>query len=518
MAEPELVVEERNNNNGSETLCEAEDIDEATLKKLDEVKADFNNKISSPWSSLKTKAAPQKTGFDCEFIEKPKEVVTDCPICLLVLRNPHQVTCCGHVYCRVCIQRIEATGKGCPTCKEMGFKIFPDKSHHKHLYSFKVWCCNQDQGCNWSGELGQLAAHLNDEYALERRMEGCDYAIISCVHCADYFPRKAMTKHEEIECFLRPYTCPICKVFKGSYKAIVGEHQPECEKEEVACPNECGEKIPRGLLGVHLKKTCPKIVEMVRCEFSFAGCMERMIPEKVPNHLEEGVTTHLSLLGNAQAYMRERVIQLQTNLDSTNYHLDNVTTQYKMMKSNFEAALDTITALRREVEELRMLQQQDRQALEVLRSNSSILPVTVVLDEYERRKSKGDMGWTSRPFYTHPKGYRMCLWVDVGGNGQGKGIYISVFLSVLKGEHDNNLSWPFKGSIAVQLMNQAEKKSHHIEVIKYHDSTPKASAGRIMDEGRKAKPWGKGKFIRHEEIRDGGFALNDAIKFYVTKA
>jgi len=316
---------------------------------------------------------------------------------------------------------------------------------------------------------------------------------------------------------MRPYTCPVCKAFKGTYQVIVEDHQPECENEEVPCPNECGERVQRKSLNVHLKKTCPKIVEMVRCEFSFAGCTERMVPEKMPNHLTNSMPTHLSLLGSAHAFMRERVIQLQTNLEGTNSHLDNVSADYKAMKANFEAAVDTITVLRREVEELRMLQQQDRGALEMLRSNSSILPATVVLNEYERRKAKGDMGWTSPPFYTHPKGYHMCLWVDVGGNGQGKGIYISVFLSILKGDHDNNLSWPFKGAIMVQLMNQTEKKSHHVEVIKYHDSTPKASAGRVMDEGRKAKPWGKGKFIRHEEIRDCGFVLNDSIKFYITK-
>ena len=494
------------------------DVEESTLDKLDEVKADFNNKIVSPESSLTSRySATHKTGFDCEFIEKPKEVQSDCPICLMVLREPHQATCCGHVYCRVCIQRVVASGKDCPTCKEKDFKIFFDKSHHKHLYSFKVWCCNQSQGCNWAGELGQLAHHLNDEYMKEQRLEGCDYTLIICIHCSENYPRMALEKHERSECFQRPFTCQMCKKYEDSYIAVTKQHQPQCIIEVIPCPNDCGEECERGSLEVHLSQKCSKLVQMVPCEFSFAGCMEKMVPEKVEEHHATSMSNHLSLLGSAYSSTRERFIQLQALLDDNNEYVDKLASENKTLKLKLDETTKILSDLQLEVEKLKMLRQQDREAIEMLQSNSSVLPVTILLNEYDKRKSKGDMGWTSPPFYTHQRGYFMCLWVDVGGNGQGKGIYISVFLSLLKGDYDNNLSWPFKGSIAIKLLNQSDK-THHTEVIKYHDSTPKASAGRIMEEGKKAKPWGKGKFIRHEEIRDGGFLLNDAIKFYITKA
>ena len=41
----------------------------------------------------------ERGGYDCEFVERPKELETDCPICLLVLREPFQVTCCGNSFC-----------------------------------------------------------------------------------------------------------------------------------------------------------------------------------------------------------------------------------------------------------------------------------------------------------------------------------------------------------------------------------------------------------------------------------
>ena len=47
----------------------------------------------------------ERFGFDCEFIERPPEALqSDCPVCMLVLREPHQVTCCGYAFCQEVVQ------------------------------------------------------------------------------------------------------------------------------------------------------------------------------------------------------------------------------------------------------------------------------------------------------------------------------------------------------------------------------------------------------------------------------
>ena len=35
-----------------------------------------------------------KCGYDCNYVDKPPKAY-ECPICLLVLRDPHMVDCCG---------------------------------------------------------------------------------------------------------------------------------------------------------------------------------------------------------------------------------------------------------------------------------------------------------------------------------------------------------------------------------------------------------------------------------------
>lgn len=101
-------------------------------------------------------------GFECEFVENPPEKFpqVDCPVCLSILREPHQVTCCGNNFCRTCIERVKKKKKACPTCNEGELNYFPDKRLQRSLYAFKVYCTERAGGCGWSGELGNLDNHL----------------------------------------------------------------------------------------------------------------------------------------------------------------------------------------------------------------------------------------------------------------------------------------------------------------------------------------------------------------------
>ena len=45
---------------------------------------------------------PMTGGYDCKFVDTPPDKLV-CQICLLVARTPHQVTCCGRVYCKTCL-------------------------------------------------------------------------------------------------------------------------------------------------------------------------------------------------------------------------------------------------------------------------------------------------------------------------------------------------------------------------------------------------------------------------------
>ena len=74
--------------------------------------------------------APTIGGYDYKFVETPPDKLV-CQICLLVARSPHQVTCCGKVYCKTCLDEHKRHSlrsiysKECPNCRKIG-QNFPD--------------------------------------------------------------------------------------------------------------------------------------------------------------------------------------------------------------------------------------------------------------------------------------------------------------------------------------------------------------------------------------------------------
>ena len=124
--------------------------------------------------------------IEYNFIEKPlKGFQFECPICLLVLREPYQATCCGKSFCKMCINQVKAKAKTgncptCPTCKTENFFSYPNKGLQQSLNDFEVYCSHKSKGCEWRGELRELDKHLNSDPPADKSLEGCPFTVIDC--------------------------------------------------------------------------------------------------------------------------------------------------------------------------------------------------------------------------------------------------------------------------------------------------------------------------------------------------
>ena len=77
-------------------------------------------------------------------METPREDIdTECPICLLVLRQPSQVECCGRVFCTGCLQRALRDNDCCPMCKARAPRVFTDQNIRRILAGFRVYCVHR---------------------------------------------------------------------------------------------------------------------------------------------------------------------------------------------------------------------------------------------------------------------------------------------------------------------------------------------------------------------------------------
>ena len=87
----------------------------------------------------------------------------------------------------------------------------------------------------------------------------------------------------------------------------------------------------------------------------------------------------------------------------------------------------------------------------------SAMPVLVMMQGFEERKMTGER-WCSPVLLTHKNGYHFRLKIDV--NGWSSSDAIAVVASIVKGDHDDELPWPFEGVISVRVLNQIRDSAH----------------------------------------------------------
>ena len=103
----------------------------------------------------------------------------------------------------------------------------------------------------------------------------------------------------------------------------------------------------------------------------------------------------------------------------------------------------------------------------------------------------------SPPFYTHEiLGYKMCLNVFANGNRAGEGTHVSIYATLMRGEYDRSLLWPFIGDITIKLLNWREDKRHHTMKLPINFSN-----GYVrVTQGVYGKSVGYPQFISHSSL------------------
>ena len=235
--------------------------------------------------------------MECKFVDPfPKEVQTDCSICLQTLKEPYVIGCCGYRFCKLCLI---PTIRCCPLCKTYNFDKLPDKQLERLLNQRAVYCLLQNSGCNWTGELSKLSSHLNFDDGSSK--SACEYLPFPCGFCGDYFKRVDMSCHQGM-CVSRPSECLFCN-YKCPFKDL-SVHITSCPKRSRLCKNNCGQRFTSDEMVAHLTKVCP--LEMISCEFRFAGCEKRFSRKDLEEHMEERLKKHLQLMTITYKQLQEK--------------------------------------------------------------------------------------------------------------------------------------------------------------------------------------------------------------------
>ena len=368
-------------------------------------------------------------GYDHSFVDAPHDRYI-CKICHLPSRQPYLTDCCGVIYCKSCLEQATNVTTACAVCRQEKFGSMINKQIDREIKSLHVYCTNKEKGCEWQGELNDINKHLGNS-------DGCQFEEVKCSNeCGKMIQRRYLTSHVETECPRRQVNCQYCHD-TIEYQFIEGQHKEECPRLPLPCPNKCEvESVPREDMKAH-RKECP--LEMIQCEYHSVGCKRvKLARRDLEKHDNEKVNEHLMMTKN--------------ELTNTKAQLDDALKQISSLAALLNVHLYPI--------------QLDNMA----RDLKQVCPVTIKMTGFKDKENNMEE-WFSNSFYTHNNGYKMCLSIFAGGEGEDRGTHLSLFLHVLRGPHDDELTWPLKGEFEIKLLNQISDTEHYSATLLFDDTT-----------------------------------------------
>ena len=424
-------------------------------------------------------------GFDYDLLIKPPDRLI-CKICRLPSRDAYLTVCCGHIFCKSCLDdgKKSSPANACPVCRDTEFVTYPNKAVDREVRELRIHCTNKEKGCEWQGELNDINNHLGNS-------DGCQFEESKCSNkCGKMIERRYLTSHVETECPRRMVNCRYCHD-TGEHQFIEGQHKEECPKLSLPCPNNCEVgNVLREDMEAH-RKECP--LEVIQCEYYSVGCnykQTKLAHKELEQHDHEKMKEHLMMTKNELSATKVQLNETKSQLDVA---LKQINSLAKLVNAHlYPTHLDTM----------------------VKTCEHSFCPVTIKMTDYMNKKVNL-IRWSSDYFYTHNNGYKMYL--NIGHEGT----HLSVFMHLMKGPHDDELTWPLRGKFVVKLLNQISDDKHYSKVIRFDDTTPDSHihSSRVI-EGNKRMGLGRSPYISNEDLNKSAscqYLKNDCLFFQVIK-
>ena len=299
-------------------------------------------------------------------------------------------------------------------------------------------------------------------------------------------------------------------------QATVNADQQKCceaskhEIEALKQKQDLGQKVA-DLTERQQEKSQQKIQELEQKTQEEIEALKLKMSKDVAREVAERTKLLKENLQESQQKIQELEQKTQEEIEALKLKMSKdvareVAERTKLLKENLQESQQKIQALK------------DRVALQAPYIGMCS-PVTFTMINYENIKSSNKT-WYSPPFYTHPQGYKMCLRVDANGDGGGKGTHVSVSAYLMRGEFDDHLKWPFRGSVVLQLCNQLEDRSHYRRTIDFSETTDSKIISRVT-RGERAEQ-GKGphvliphNFLDFNTAINCQYLRNDSLQFRI---
>ena len=247
-------------------------------------------------------------------------------------------------------------------------------------------------------------------------------------------------------------------------------------------------------------------------------------PEELSTHNKEATSQHLEFISHLIHRKRdlessERVLainapDMQSKKQATDRQLmaihcelsklsEEVGSQIALLKEEIKGLESSLVDLREGYSKLDHM-------VQVVQSTSYNGEFIWRIPEIARRTRKAQMGKVtsvySVPFFTSRYGYKLYLRLYLNGDGAGKGTHLSFFLTVLRGEYDALLKWPFQQIVIMMLLDQ-DKRTDIVQV--FHPEL--SSASYLKPETNMNFASGSPKFAPLSVLNNPSYVRNDTL-------
>ena len=243
----------------------------------------------------------------------------------------------------------------------------------------------------------------------------------------------------KIYCPNKPQGCD----WQGELGQVEKHLKPEDESREngcgfvvVDCKYKCGSQFQKKTIARHEMEECP----------------QRPMEDQMAQ-----------LMKKFDLLTTESRAETQTLKTEMNAKVETVTQENKVLREKCLAIEAEVLALKAENTKL-------KQQLEIHSPPAPVPPFYFTVYNYSNLK-KLDNKILSPPFYSHSGGYKMELEVFPNGFALGHKTHLSVFVRILRGEYDDNLQWPFKGKVTVQMF-ECKQETYTFSFCFEFDSVP----------------------------------------------
>ena len=262
---------------------------------------------------------------------------------------------------------------------------------------------------------------------------------------------------------------------------------------EADCPNRHPRLEPDFVEPDRVQKYSKSRVDIVEADCLRTTPRHPRAPKQTPQS-----QFHISLLDT------ETSSEMKLPLNLLREEMDTQKSQLMQLSENMQTVQENITRHTIAIDEVRLRQD----VIDVKTTNGVFIwKIPDVRRRYRDAVERKTISLYSPPFYTSPHGYRMCIRAYLNGDRIGKGSHISIFLVLMRSEHDSLLSWPFKQSVRFTLINQVNSSASISEAFIPDLQSP--SFQRPEAEMNVAS--GFPKFARQSVLRDDTFTKGNII-------